>query len=314
MALETASAEHICNVIRRQIQNEFPDLTVAYILYNKENQVIPPKTKRSEVESHPAWPVIAKALPGANPDETICMLAKAREKGFLHSLARKKTLACVLFPQKETHKDPDYMRQQALALAWHALNAQPPGDDIFTPGFEDDITRVWNMMLADAFAALVIEMQGKRGFIKALARRQSELTLSTNAGYVSENFAYPLIMDAAQLVYDDARRAGTLSKTMIYTQALEMTHEIGLTFDQGTVLQWWAFARPAQEWPGCMLTVIKFWPPPFTPAKAPMRVQPLIHSQKCWMLIQIRRLITGFIILSPIMMRQSAITKKSAAN
>jgi hypothetical protein len=54
-------------------------------------------------------------------------------------------------------------------------------------------------------------------------------------------------MDAAQLVYDDMRKAGALSKAKMFSQALEMAREIGITFDPDTALQWWAFAKPAQE-------------------------------------------------------------------
>src|SRR5690606_858676 len=155
--------------------------------------------RRPELENHPAWPNLQPALKKAQPSD-FCLITKGKEKKLLKFLAREKTLACLFFPEDDLHRDPDYIRQQALSHAWHVLNAPPPGAGVIRANYKDETTLAWHNMLADAFGARVMEMQGKRGFIKALARRRSALALDPHAGYRPELYPYPVVMDAAQLV------------------------------------------------------------------------------------------------------------------
>jgi hypothetical protein len=244
MALDTNSIEHNCNTLRRQIQDEFPRLALHFIVYQPGKVGKAIAHKREEIGDHPAAAQIMPLLQKTDPDKDFFVLASAKEKHFLPFLAREKTLACI-FLQDAGFEEGDQVRHHALFLTWHVLTKIIEGDDTFSAISEETLS--WHNMLADAFAALSLEMHGKKGFIRALARRRAQMTLEPTPDYIAEDYPYPVVMDAAQLVYDDTRKAGTLSKSKLYTQALEMTREIGITFDAATVLQWWAFAKPAQE-------------------------------------------------------------------
>jgi hypothetical protein len=244
MALETAAIEHTCNTVRRQIQEEFPDLTLSFIVYGPGKLTKAIDHKRQELESHPVGPAIIPLLKKANPDKTPFVMTSAKEKKLLSFLTREKTLACIFLKDNGSHMDADQMRRHAFELAWHALHKIIDKDNTLTA---DEQGFAWHNMLADCFSAIVLEMQGKKGSIRTLARRRGSSALEAQPDYNAEHYPFPVVMDAAQLVYDDMRKSGNLSKAKLFTRALEMTREIGITFDRSMVLQWQAFAKPAQE-------------------------------------------------------------------
>ena len=244
MSLETATIEHTCNTVRRQIHEEFPDLTLTFIVHAPGKLAKGIDHKRPELEAHPAGPAVLMMLKKPGQEKSRFVMATAKEKKLISFLAHEKTLACVFVKEDGSHTDVDQLKQDALSLAWHALNKIIDKDDTLAT---DEEGFAWHNMLADCFAALVLEMQGKKGSIRALARRRSGYALEARHDYNADLHPYPAVMDAAQLIYDDMRKAGNLVKAKLFEQALEMTREIGITFDRSTVLQWQAFARPAQE-------------------------------------------------------------------
>lgn len=258
MALEPAAVEHVCNVIRRQIQEEFPDLTLHFIVYEQDKMARTLDMKRRKIADHPAaealLPLAERALKAQTaPQQPFLGMATAREKKFIRWLARPKTLGCFLVCG-DRFENEDEVRHYAYSLVWQALSlytetgvAEKPGEVfVVVPPPCDDLTGAWRNMLADVFASLMMEMQGKKGFIRALARKCCSRVLTAEAGYSPENFPYPVVMDATLIIFDDLRREG-LAKAKLHGTVLDMAREIGSTFDTSTVLQWWAFCKPAQE-------------------------------------------------------------------
>jgi hypothetical protein len=251
---QPATIEHTCNAVRRQIQQEFPDLDLIFVIARKGHIEEALERKRGELDNPDAERLL-QALLKTGAEGTTCIIAKVREKKLIPLFAKKKTLAAILIFADKSHTDLERLRQRTYAMAWHVLNVVvDPGfekrldkDSTMTLAYEDETALAWSNMLADSFSALVLEVQGKKGAIRALAKRRSTMALEAHPDYMAEHYPYPIVMDAALLVYDDARREGTLAKDKPFTRALEMTKEIGITFDQATVLQWWAFGRPAQE-------------------------------------------------------------------
>jgi hypothetical protein len=54
MGLETAAVDHACNVVRREIQEEFPQLTLLYIVHQDGQRAKALEARRSELLEHPA--------------------------------------------------------------------------------------------------------------------------------------------------------------------------------------------------------------------------------------------------------------------
>lgn len=256
MSLEPTAVERTCNTIRRQVQDEFPDLTIHFIVYKGNGIEKAIETKRGEFLNHPAgelfFPALKKAAKSGVPAHGFCGLAWQREKKLLPFLARRKALSC-FFVQTDAFEDEDILRQHVYSLLWHTLNILFSDDykkahetSGFIPPDSDHTTSAWKNMLADAFSALVLEIQGKKGAVRHLARRRSNAALETSAYFNADDHPFPVIVDATMLVLNEMR-GDAMDRDGMFSQAFAMSQEIGVTFDQNTVLQWWAFSKPAQE-------------------------------------------------------------------
>ncbi len=253
MDVDLKATEHACSMVRSQMQEEFPDLDLHFIICNQGELEAALERKRGEIEVHPAGNAVLQELVKADPNASTCVIGWARERRFFSSLSRQKTLACIIVFLDKNFSDSDRLRQRVYAMAWHVLNIEnnkqtkkKPGTCI-TVSYPDEESLTWHNMLADVFSALALEMQGRKGAIRMLGKRRCMMALETNRGYMAEHYPYPVVMDAALLVFEDAVKDETLSKEKPFARALEMTREIGETFDPASIVQWWAFAQPAQE-------------------------------------------------------------------
>ncbi len=256
MGLETAAADHACNVVRRQVQEEFPDLTLMFMVHQPGQRQKAFDTKRSEIRQHPAaeafLPHLKQAIEKGGPE--FSGISIKAERKFLRFMAREKILAC-FFVDAGKLDSTDEARRHALFLAFQSLSLMEDykngKKDFFQEAagiivpHPDKKVRSWKNMLADAFLVLMLEIEKRRDSIGILGRARSTATLTANAGSKPEYFPFPLVLDATRLVYHDM--AKTMTPGNPVKQALEMTREIGETFDISSVRQWWAFSRTAQE-------------------------------------------------------------------
>ncbi len=257
MGLETAAVEHACNVVRRQIQDEFPDLTLFYLVHTDGQRQKAVEARSVELRQHPAHeaflPHLAQEAEKPAGPEFSGISIKA-EKKLISFLAKDKILAC-FFVDADKLETADEARRHALFLAWQALalieeyrsgkkDTFHESAGIIAPK-PDKALLAWKNMLADAFSVLMLEMEKKRDSIGALGRYRSTMALTTKVGSTPELYPFPLVYEATRILYHDmAKNPGPGGPVK---RALEMIHEISETFDRTSVRQWWAFSRTAQE-------------------------------------------------------------------
>lgn len=256
MGLETAAVDHACNVVRREIQEEFPELTLVYVIYHEGQRARGLEARRSELLEHPAGeaflPYLQKQAEKSGSEFSgICI---KRDKKLLKLMARDKILAC-FFVNAEQLESSDEARRHALFLAWQAISLvedyknekkedyQESGGIVVPKA--DKLLRTWKYMLGEAFSVLMLEMDKKRDSIGALGRMRSTMALTANPGSKPEHYAFPLIYDATRLLYHEMGKPHAANEHVRH--ALQLTKEIGETFDRTAVRQWWVFSRTAQE-------------------------------------------------------------------
>jgi hypothetical protein len=256
MGLENAAVDHACNVVRRQIQEEFPELTLLFIVHQDGQRAKGLEAKRSELVQHPAGedflPHLTRMADKGGPE--LAGISIKKEKKLVALLAKEKILAC-FFVNASKLDTSDEARRHGLFLAYQALSlledvrAEKKDDIAEANGIimakPDKVLRAWKYMLADAFSVLMLELEKKRDSIGGLGRMRSAMVLSAKAGAKPEHFPFPLIYDATRLLYHDMAKAPSSAGPV--HRALQMTREIGETFDRTSVRQWWAFSRTAQE-------------------------------------------------------------------
>lgn len=256
--MDTASLDHIGNVIRRQVLEEFPDLTLIYIVYKTGQQDKALKSKTQEIKNHPAGevflPVLEKIAAQDSAPPQLVGLSTEREKKLLSFLAKEQTLAC-LFINADEFETPEDARLHATALIWHVLyiyEEQRKGNDsAFIIKGEIAVPRLkgtkglYHNMLADVFATILLEAQGNKGSIQKLARNRSLAALTPQKDFRPELYPFLLAYDATKVVFQDL--GSSVQKARQIRQSVLLTREIGQTFEEPDMRQWQAFTGAAQE-------------------------------------------------------------------
>lgn len=259
MSLETTALDHTLGIIRRQAEEDFKDLSLAFIVYADGDASKALDAKRHEIYEHPAgedvFPALQKLVKQKPRESYFAGIATGEQKKLLKTFKTEKTLA-VFFINAGDFKTAEDARESAYHFIWHAL--------ALIENYRKENTGNYNLssslvrpkhkpaglaqenMLADIFSALMLQLTGQKMAIKALAKKRAQMVLQAIPGYKAEYYPYPIAMEAAKIVYDDLSESFG-PKITLTKQATEMTQEIGQTFDQNAMRQWQVFALPAQE-------------------------------------------------------------------
>ena len=125
MSLEPSALDHICNVVRRQIQEELPDLTLFFIAHKKGNRAAALNEKQDELLDHPAGAALLPLLKKlSETEDRLSDLAgiAAGERRRWFGLHHQKAQIAAFFISSDEFKDPEEARAHAYLLAWHGIS------------------------------------------------------------------------------------------------------------------------------------------------------------------------------------------------
>ena len=254
MALDIPAVDHICNVVRREVENEYKAMSFVCVVYESGQIQQAIKAKAHEFHKHPCGVGLLDAL------EKTAEAHEGRSKFFALGSAltkqlwppfKQQSLLAVLLVNAEDFQDPESVRRWCYVQVWHALRMREGLDaarseEIILHTSQDPARIAYRNMLGDAFAAIIENLTGQDGHITAIARQRCRETLKKIPGHEAELFPFPITEDAAQIVYEDLLDS-PLRETKPLTLAAEMATEIGHTFDDAAIQQWRDFANRAQE-------------------------------------------------------------------
>lgn len=266
MDRQNKGLEHTLKVACRQVNQEFPDLTLFFI-------VKAPGTHHSSTEEieydfvdHPASALFLEYLKRNPPSETgFIGIAKARLKS-LSPIKKKERFLAVFFVNSLdflTYRGrifPDtperYDRMVGYSLAWEAINLYQNYKKKNNNSFENKgdillpsrtpIEQLRTGLLSESFAAMLMEQQGEQGTPQQLMKKRSEMSLSAIQGYIPENHPFPIAFDSVRLILSDLYDAQATNAAPI-KHTLSMVEEIDETYDDITLKQWVQFCYAAQE-------------------------------------------------------------------
>lgn len=275
MVTKDTSLDHILSVIRRQVNNEFPDLTVLFIPYQPGQAEQALESQKHALDEYISADTFIQQLTTKNklPKRGSKLVAfySAQKKAFPYLRTKKSELALVLVDKKDNemqrsaifYNSPErYDWLMGYSLAWQALEASQnykdpkhsnlynkielsPKQTLFIPQY-DQMHHLRSSMLAECFAALTLEQQNEKGTIAHLGKKRSEMALTAIPYYTAEAYPFPITQDAVKLIVDDLEPSDLATTTPIQNTLL-MTEEIHETFDDIDLKQWLSFAETAQE-------------------------------------------------------------------
>lgn len=107
------------------------------------------------------------------------------------------------------------------------------------------LTRSYNNLKADVFAALVMAFLGNRDALKALAKSRSEAVLKPKVKFSPEEYPFIIAMESLNFALNEMNTLPP--KNQIFAKARQLSNAVLHTFESSQIHQWWNFAKPAQD-------------------------------------------------------------------
>ncbi len=264
MSLETAALDHACNVVRRQFEGELDNFTLFFIIHEpgQRQQALESKHRTLQIlfGNPDLYTALSKDIETNAQDDCskFAALGLKKEKT-LFGLKTRETLIACFFVNADEFKTETAIQQGIYHLCWHALNlleqrkimrpSQRFAEGNIALLHQDKERQAQDNMLADAFSAIMMERHDHKRFIHHLAQQRCNEALTATPNHKPEDYPYPIAAEATQIVYKELSEIhedkGGKGKTI--TKALQMTKEIGVTYDEHAIRQWTAFSTAAQR-------------------------------------------------------------------
>lgn len=256
MNMNNVAIDHLCNVVRRDFEEEFRDLKI-YILRHKNGEREAALSKqKDQILEYVGGEHIYELLNNQHEKEISEFLGICVDKpdGFFNAFASP-VYTAVITINMDRYISEDNAMQYMYHMCWHALRLMQKiksGDikldkdqHIIAPKYDRlEITR--NNLMADVFGAHMIAHKGSEDFIITLAKERSLETLSKVMHHTPSYYAFPIAHEACSLIYNDLKDTLKQSRKPI-SLIMEMAEEVALTYDDRTLKKWWEFAEMAQE-------------------------------------------------------------------
>lgn len=264
MGLERAALTHNCNVIRRQVLDEFSDLTLVFVVHGKDghDRAIAEETGRFSAAS--AGKEIVAALKKAakeNRDGLLGLIPGEHKDIF--GLRRIPHYYALFMIDASGFASMEEAQRNLYHLVWHGIDLYESYKTSRNTNYKREgnlilprhtpLTLSTANLMADVFAAILLALLGHDyRQIRKMAQWRANLTLSPTLHYRAELYPSPVAMETAEMVYEDLK--DTLDPRLkLYHRALQLADETGLSHDEQSIKQWWGFSARAQEmaWIGC---------------------------------------------------------------
>lgn len=269
MTVDYKTATHICNVVRRQVQNSFPDLYINFIIHKENKRKYAFSVEKENILTHSAGDVVLdhfqdpQHAPQLDKDRScFAMLAYDKQPGFLGFFQQEYYLS-ICFINYERFNNQENLRNHAFHLAWHAIalykdfsNQNTGKSNNIEIRFEDNhnvlLTKLspsqWchRNLEADIFSASIQTLQGRADALDILSKQRMADTLNPTPGFIAERFPFPICLDTLDFVFENKINQYKKSKKTAIAAA-EIAEEIGKAYDESSIEQWRIFSIPAQE-------------------------------------------------------------------
>jgi hypothetical protein len=258
--LDLTGINHYGNVIRRQVEEEFRDLSLCFIIHRNNERPAAIKKFMSELPT----PEIAfdykkafKSSAYGNQTEAAGLLLRKEYK--LFGLLQNTKAVGIIFINLDDviFSDTAHGLQFLYHLTWHILALNKKYN---TYGYLSQVKRsaffgvdqnklvlAKNNLMADVFGAVIMQHQGHQNFIKAVAIKRAGDALSSIIGYEAELFPFPISLELTLIVHQDLIQNLGNRNIKILAQAMQISDEVGITYDNNAIKQWWGFSLPAQK-------------------------------------------------------------------
>ena len=250
------TVEHACQLVSRQVQDAYPHLTLHFVIHNKSQLTERLALSEHEIARHPAGQkgiyILKKAAYAAH--SSFLGIAIERERGFMGLTSKDKILALFNINTDDFHSVHE-VQAYLYHLIWHAIDLmdiqnRPEYRKKFKTGPMIPKRSPMNLakanLQADVFASVMGGLIGDSDTLNILAKRRAENSLLAISATRAEDFPFIIAMEATEFAYAQLDRK-SLPKSRYLETARKISLDIGYTFEEVSIRQWWAFSEPAQD-------------------------------------------------------------------
>ena len=262
MTLDYKIARHVCNVVRRQVQEHFPDLYLYFVVHKENTRADAFQIEKEQIAEHPAGNVILNCLSSSEFSDVLqgnmshfFSMVRPAHSGFFRFFKRDSCLALSFINYARFSSEDDF-RNHVFHLVWHAIvlyrevQKERCKDKILWPDFSEKKASFRNLE-ADIFSASVQKLQGRENALELLLEQRVRDTLHPTVGFCAEAFPFFVCVDALRFLFKNKIENYEKDRNPLIA-AVRIVEDVEHEYSSSSVEQWRIFAWPAQEmaWAG----------------------------------------------------------------
>lgn len=256
MGIKIEILQEICNLATKQVQELYPDLEMMFIPHEpgQFHEII--SMNEYEIMRHPAGKV-AQSIIEKNVQRDISSflgMAVHREVKWM-GLASQENILALFNLNTGDFKGAKEARRTIYHMIWHAIDLLeirrlPEYASKFRTGPMIPKRSPMNLarlnLQADAFSSVMGALLGEEDALDIVARQRAIDSIHPVHERRAEDYPFVIAMESAKYAYEEILQLKPArAKFMFY--ARQLAHELGNTFDDASIRNWWGFSEPAQD-------------------------------------------------------------------
>ncbi len=256
MATKQEILKDVCSHANRQVQALYPNLQLIFIHHNSGNFHEIVATQEHALAGHPAGRTAQTILEKHNNREQsgfIGMAIHHSVKWF--GLASSDSLLALFNVNADEFNNVRDLRRSIYHFTWHAIDlmevrkkkeyaAKFRSGPMIPKRSPMNLARL--NLQADLFSSVMCALEGEQDAMGNLARQRSTDSVTPVQARRAEDYPFPIALEPAQFAYN-ALTAIKPSKEKFMHFAQRVALEVGRTFEDASIREWWAFSEPAQD-------------------------------------------------------------------
>lgn len=256
MAVTASQIEKIINNITKHVEQAYNGLSLFFVVHNRGKMPESLALAEHEIISHPAGNAALSIIRNhkANDRSDFLGLAIHAEKKML-GLKRIDHVLGIFNINVNEFENETEARAKIYHLAWHAIDLfeirqRPQYRNKFSTGpmvpKRSPINFTKASLQADVFAVTFSALLKENDLLNFISIKRAEDSLNAKDNHRPESFASVIAMDACKTALEELENADILPKDFIIN-ARQLSIDVGHTFSEESIKQWWNFTIPAQD-------------------------------------------------------------------
>ena len=256
MATSLGTLQEICNLAAKQVQDMYPNVELLFIPHEMGHFHEVVELGDYGVIQHAAGKIARSILEKNKHRELSSFLGLAinHQVKWLGLASSENILGLININTGEFDTSKD-LRRAVYHQVWHAMDLIeirqiPEYKSKFRSGPMVPKRSPMNLarlnLQADVFSAVMSGLQGEDNAIDVLAAQRAMDSIRPVHARRAEDYPFVIAMESAKYGFERLI-AQKPQRSQFMAYARQLAQEVGYTFDENSIRQWWGFSEPAQD-------------------------------------------------------------------